>query len=430
MVDPLPNELVDRIIDNFDFSIDKTTLLNCALVGRAWVRASQRGIFHTISLKIIIPPSVDTSFQLSEVIDYYVKKNHQLRALFDGNPGLASYVQCLELWDFSFGTVIQEVEGNALIIIPLSLKLSFSPSLEAALTRMFRAPSVTEVVLETLEIPKFADLVSLLSHLTRLKVLKIMAISCDDWSAPNTAHATGSPLPGSIQLDKLVFNDRDFITWFQQGSCPFGLQNLRHLQIFPAVLNSQEAVDVLQQAGKALTKLTLKRESEMGDLGPGPFLHLGYTPNLKSLKLFNIFRKRLKTPHPVDSVPWMRSLFEPLLNSDQKRYPLQRLTIEISVDGYTMSNNRYWTKWPSLDALLSKPEFDLLETVHIVIKCGSPSLDPGRRAREVLDEMLSFLKGSGKLKFTVRTSPIPTIYVHHIYQTYPSLLIDNGRLPP
>ncbi|KAE9391937.1 hypothetical protein BT96DRAFT_944997 [Gymnopus androsaceus JB14] len=208
----------------------------------------------------------------------------QLGALLDKNPGLASCVRCLELRDIK----ARLVEGDAIYVSIAGLinqlsnvkKLllfdvdwdALSVSLELALTRMFKAPSVTEVVLENFGIATFADLTSLLSHLANLKVLKVVGLSCWDWSAPNHAGATGSPPPsGPIQLDKLVFDRGAFLSWFRQADCPFRLENLRHLQAF----------QFRHCAGK-LHPVSLLQQVDLGNF------HLGYTPNLRSLKLVNI----------------------------------------------------------------------------------------------------------------------------------------------
>lgn len=152
MSETLPNELVDCILENLYF--DTETLLNCALVGRAWVSPAQRGIFRQVVLHD------NTS---------YLKATLRLDALFDAKPHLAAYVQLLELrWFMPLYRHHQQQPSdlhiaNANIVQRLSnvKKLLFFrvdwtilfPVLKEALAKICMAPSVTQVSLIHLKIP-------------------------------------------------------------------------------------------------------------------------------------------------------------------------------------------------------------------------------------------------------------------------------------
>ncbi|KAE9402299.1 hypothetical protein BT96DRAFT_991276 [Gymnopus androsaceus JB14] len=93
MVEPLPNELIECILENLYF--DKQTLKNCALVGKAWVRASQRGIFEQISFD---------EFYLRDCLQ---TRSERLIAIFGVKPHLARDVRFLELLNFGYDKMIR-----------------------------------------------------------------------------------------------------------------------------------------------------------------------------------------------------------------------------------------------------------------------------------------------------------------------------------
>ncbi|KAE9399148.1 hypothetical protein BT96DRAFT_939669 [Gymnopus androsaceus JB14] len=252
------------------------------------------------------------------------------------------------------------------------------PSLRVALTGMFRAPSVTEVFFRQFVIHAFADLASLMSHLTQLKVLKVVEMICGDWSAPNHAGVSTGP----IKLDTLILDDRAFFPWFQQGGCPLGLENLQYLQLYSSASNPRMTAFFLQQAASSLTELTLEWMDGL--------IHLGYmAPNLKTLELVDSFES-----NRISLIPWIWSLFEPRLNAEQKKYSLRQLSIFrlLCVDDFSDS---YWREWATLDTLLGKPEFDALETVDIMMRSSTTPV--GMYAVEMLSKNLPSLKGPEKL---------------------------------
>lgn len=265
----LPNELVECILDKLHPSIDKSTLCSCALVGRAWVSTSQRGIFHTIFLKIPILSVYGYYQDYPHRLSEYLRTVTQLITSFKENPRLPGYCQYLEV-DFQATEdappMHQDVSTFTAAIISRLFNLrnisvhdfdwdELSSSLKVALTNVLRIPSVTEVSLSDFEIHDFAILASLLNNLMHLKTLKVGDFDCGDEivAIQSDAH---SPPPGSVQLDKLAVGNLSLLasTWFQQGSCPFGFRNLRSLQS-PA--NHQITSFLLQQAGASLEKLKL-----------------------------------------------------------------------------------------------------------------------------------------------------------------------------
>lgn len=421
MVDPLPIELVECIIDNLDSCTDKSTLINCALVGKAWAGASQRRIFHTIIFPI--PHSEFLSYQTdyTDGVHRYVEANSLLTALFHGKPVLASYVRCLELRNLRFWDpeeselLLSDIEQDSLcsslagVVKRLhNVKKVFfydvdwdelSCPLRTALTGMLAASPVTELSLDEFYI---RDLASLLDQMTHLELLTIL--TCCDWTISTWRTGT-STSPGSIQLRELVVSNPNFVHWLQEGSCPFGLEKLQSLQIFSRSVTDRQIAFMLQQAGGSLVKLKLEGSSEFPRrsfnqlllfahvvlpmlLDPG-LVHVGCTPNLKFLELANVFQGGLYTP-----VPWLRSLFEPFLNSEPSKHSLQYLTIKLRVGHTTTTRSTCsWDHWTEFDQLLRKPEFDSLETVDIRI--NTPV------AQEKLYRVLPCLKISGKLKISI-----------------------------
>lgn len=274
----LPGELVDCILDNLDPSIDKSTLLNCALVGKRWVGASQRGIFQNISLQIPValmiwgdPPAPQDT---RDGVNGFLVLNAQLVASFEAKPDLASYVRCLELQGFDNGIlthggwdewdtlcdsatrVLRRLSNFKKISLVWSCWDHLAPTLKAALIGIF-TPLLTEISLNVFDMRAFADLVSLLNHLTHLEVLMVLDLSCRDWDMSIHTDIINPP-PGSIQLRKLVLDNPDFMSWFLQGSRPFGLDKLQSLQTSRNAIAGHQIASMLQQIGGSLVKLKLE----------------------------------------------------------------------------------------------------------------------------------------------------------------------------
>lgn len=266
MVNHLPNELVDCILYYLYF--DRATLLRCALVGRAWVRSSQRGIFRSIALEF---PHPRQKHYYAPYMD--LKVTTHLIALFDEKPHLASYVRALELQDYvrksptltvgdqdavhaSTTQVIQRLTSlNELSFTNVNWN-SLSPLLKNALINRFSG-AVTQLSFTSFSINEFSQLTSLLDHVINLKVLRVENLHCV-YHDRSVSNPRGSPLPRSIQLDKLVLGrgNMPLVTWMQQESCPFGLQRLQSLRISPTLLKSQMSALMLQQhVGDSITKL-------------------------------------------------------------------------------------------------------------------------------------------------------------------------------
>ncbi|KAE9397850.1 hypothetical protein BT96DRAFT_995409 [Gymnopus androsaceus JB14] len=389
MVEPLPNELIEDILDNLYF--DKATLLNCALVGRAWVRPSQRGIFREIILEW---PAKQEYF--ATLIGAYVKATARLDSLFAEKPYLASYVRSLELRRFIYFATDTSDLHTATVDVVRRLSnvnnLSFvhvrweclSSLLQAALAEICKTPSVTRFSTFDFYIPRFAELASLLSHMGSLRVLDAGgAIYYDPYPLPNILSTLGIHPPRSIQLDELgLSNGRRFIDWFQQDSCPFGIRNLKSFEI------PSRAMDTLQYFGTSITELTLHGYYPVNPRS-SEHVHLRYTPNLRKLSLLNLRRKD-------HSIFWIKALFEPLLNSKGNIPPLQHLTIGLCFTD-TWESHR-WLLWVVIDRLFEelseKPEFVSFETVHF--KLGTAQGIPGGVSK-LLRDYLPFLEESGKL---------------------------------
>ncbi|KAE9403617.1 hypothetical protein BT96DRAFT_1016856 [Gymnopus androsaceus JB14] len=404
----LPNELVEPILENL-YS-DKSTLLNCALVGRAWAPASQRGIFQQIVLRLPFPQA-DKDF--ATVADAYLKANGRLVEILDENSRLVFYVRRLELrefviWDSEDLVAYEPIHNStAELILRLSSveELSFEqvrwdplpPMLKEALTNMLKAPQLTGISLGLIVSDKFADVVSLLSHATNLKVLKLEVVRCSNW---DITPRTDNVATRSIQLDRLVLKleDTPFTTfsladWLQQKSCPFEVRHLLSLRIqYSANLDYHRAASMLDYVGDSLRELQLVTGNPMQAEALN-VLHLGHTSNLHILKLFRVMQDDSYTP-----VPWIQSLFKPFIESG-RRCPLQHLTIELLVGHSDALETPQWEQWVALDKLFKKPQFASLESVNVIM-VGMNPMPNG--VVESLSGKLLFLKQSRKLKATFR----------------------------
>ncbi|KAE9397872.1 hypothetical protein BT96DRAFT_50721 [Gymnopus androsaceus JB14] len=275
-----PNELVDCILENL--YLDTPTLLNCALVGKAWVRPSQRGIFRAIILEFPLPAPYASDAEYSVVNDYVNTCEHFV-ALFDrdAKPHLASYVQSLELRRFcepeqdALHAVTAKVIQRLTDVKKLSLfrvnwdSYTLSPLLKETLAEVFKAPSLNEV--SSVQSCPFPELAYLLSHAAHLKVLNVDEgwVSGDSDSEDDDDENrlvgplivdTGVNPPHSILLDELRIGNSGliylFISWLRQDSCPFLAQNLQSLEIHWRINR-----DVLQYLGSNLKELSCSLSS-------------------------------------------------------------------------------------------------------------------------------------------------------------------------
>ncbi|KAE9391647.1 hypothetical protein BT96DRAFT_1023975 [Gymnopus androsaceus JB14] len=351
----LPNELVDCILDNL--YPDKAILLSCALVSRAWARSSRRGIFRRIALEL---PPHDQGDPTS--IDAFLKNNGRLSALFFEKPHLALYVRELYLGGRHY-RARDQAEGLEVLLNATTDILS--PLLKTTLTGLFN--SLTRVSLSIYSIRTFAELVSLLSHGTSLKVLDIdmfcsdgvwdlVPLSVPEFDIEETG-ATNHPVR-STQLDKLRFSEVDdagisfFLAWFQRNSCLFDVQHLRALCL---EVSFDMIVKTLQYVGRNLSELELRLPkisyylSFYNRCPDSAFDFLKYTPNLRSLQFLDVI--------PISVI---QAVFKPFLDPLARiRLPLQHFTILLWLDCSTGD------EWGLVDALFAKPEFALLKTITL-----------------------------------------------------------------
>ncbi|KAE9400938.1 hypothetical protein BT96DRAFT_619575 [Gymnopus androsaceus JB14] len=262
MVEPLANELIDSILEFLYF--DKAALKKCALVGKAWVRASQQGLFETIVLKFS---------ERSIYARVYASSNHgpiktkleQLIAMFDEKPYLASYVCSLEVVHYRpedffsqeatplAAQVIQRLSKVKHVLLYHCEKVILSDFsiLREALYDLFNLPSLTRVTVQECRFGTFAEVASLLSHATHLKALTIDSLGCFDTDLPTSSDLMPNLPPKSIKLDEFVVTAGAFslTPWFEQESCPFQVQDLhffrtrlsRGLKTSPQILQASTA---------------------------------------------------------------------------------------------------------------------------------------------------------------------------------------------
>ncbi|KAE9401477.1 hypothetical protein BT96DRAFT_937867 [Gymnopus androsaceus JB14] len=115
---------------------------------------------------------------------------------------------------------------------------------------------------------------------------------------------------------------------------------------------------MLQYVGANLRELHL--QSPCSDLELGAVPYLRYTPNLHTLRLYEVIKK-----DRVTSIPWVKYLLEP---SDRSRCIPKQLVIELYL--HSSLEHLQWAHWVELDTLLEKPQFSSLETVDIRLCCG------------------------------------------------------------
>ncbi|KAE9397890.1 hypothetical protein BT96DRAFT_995451 [Gymnopus androsaceus JB14] len=421
----VPSKLVDCILKNLYF--DTPTLLNCALVGRAWVRSSQHGIFREIVLEL--PFTGHSAF--ATLMDAYLKTARHFNALFSEKPYLASYVRLLELrssgqYKVPMPKVVYTATASLVQRLSEVKELKFHdfgwntlpPLLKAVLTELCKAPSVTQFSATKFDITTFTELASLLSNMKNLKVLDVN-VAYRNGTVPRSLTKSETK-PRCIQLSDLrLINSyshngvRPLMTWFQQDWCPFEVRHLNSLETTTRV-----NMATLQYCCTNLRELKLKqhRSDESMHVQTTNYMlslqlttlvgfntkldHLGYTPNLRSLSLMSLMSSFEPSLH--NPTTWIQSLFKPLLNPDGNPFPLQHLTLSLPIRiRPPRSDPHYWDQWTAIDVLLGKPEFALLETVDFKLSAplGFPEIPDG--ARQLLREKLPFLETSGKLRVQI-----------------------------
>ncbi|KAE9406205.1 hypothetical protein BT96DRAFT_1014987, partial [Gymnopus androsaceus JB14] len=332
----IPNELVDCILEKLYF--DTKTLLN------SW---------HLPPYHSRIPPA----FRFDD--NFHLDLCERLVAIFNANPRLALYVQSLQLLKFdgddeAFYTAAANVIRRLSNVNRLSLLFvdwqALPSLLKTALTEMFRAPSLTQVSLAMFTIHSFAELASLLSYMTHLKVLEITTeISYHhDLDLPDNTpseldvgvigHAANHP---SI-LEKLHLHSSldTVMSWLQQDACPIDVRNLQSLEIDTRA----DIGTLLQYVGSSLTELKLRQVS------PRNYNYLEYTPNLRSLLL-------VLGNQSHNGLLWIQDLFKHLLNAKGNRIPLKHLTILLNVDRDPLPTAQsQLDHWASIDELLQNTQ--------------------------------------------------------------------------
>lgn len=233
IMESLPNELLDCIIKNL-YS-DTFSLLSCALVGRAWVRSSQREIFRDIVL----------SFPLHAISrDAYLNTTRKLVASFNSTPRLVTYVRFLELQYFlNLHENLDELHAATANVIQQLSSLNhlkfrnirwayLSPMLKAALARLLRTPSLTEVSFWGLYNISLAEVTSLLNRMPRqLKSLHLLAIVFEhsDQEIDEATEQDDLP-PKTIKLERLTLGCSHmtelFMDWFRKDTCPFEVRSI------------------------------------------------------------------------------------------------------------------------------------------------------------------------------------------------------------
>ncbi|KIK59052.1 hypothetical protein GYMLUDRAFT_44793 [Collybiopsis luxurians FD-317 M1] len=429
MGDPLlPQELVEAILDNL--LSDKATLRNCALVGKAWLSYSQRGLFQHIELPPLMefydvrrPASLALRFSSS--YPYRSLKNITLKAIqrldetFNNNPQLLSYVQSLEiqgdinidtasvkiqrLLHASMSNMIRRLSSTGHLVGLTLRRINWSmlfPSLKDALISAFRAPSITEICLAASTFPSFHTVTSLLALAKGLRVLTIdkvvyafaFELNMDDILNVPSTQGTDLGEPRSIHLKELRLDGaHPFGTWLErESSCPFRVDRLEHLRIVRTIhytpYDRQATAFLLQNGGNL-------RNLELQDLGPGDYttpedciVHLGHAQNLCNIKLI------LMECAGYGIVDWILSLFESpdsTANSDAsrisiesnstRRHPLLRqVTFEVAVWELGVDNMfdyGGWDRWNAVDELFAGPQasesFPSLDMVTVLWRLDS-----------------------------------------------------------
>ncbi|KAJ3877444.1 hypothetical protein F5051DRAFT_6313 [Lentinula edodes] len=407
MASSLPHELIECILDNLHH--EKSTLINCALIGKAWALSAQRGIFQRIVLQL--PNQYHEDFE--ELATAYTTRNEQLLELFNRNPYLTSCVRTLELKQFSHDSrrashssnrmtyasttrVVEQLSNVKKLTLARCDWETLTPELRTAVTDIFKTSSLTAVSLSHFSISSFNQLAFLLSQVSCLSVLKIDFLYYQNGDAPTPI--ANCP-PRSIQLDQRLHfrfvNMRSFTTWFQQDTCPLEIRNLQALHIHirhSTAPDYEDTAFLLQYIGGNLQELEL----QVPPWNPhSTLVHFGYTPNLRSVTLLRIQQTELYSP-----VPWISFLLESFQNSDDSQsISLRHLTIQLDIEHADEVLTHRWDQWGAVDTLLARPIFASLQTVKFEL-LGVSSLASGA-VEVILSVNLPFLQSSNKLQVQI-----------------------------
>ncbi|KAE9386377.1 hypothetical protein BT96DRAFT_1006148 [Gymnopus androsaceus JB14] len=369
-MESLPIELIECILDNLNS--DKNALYRCSLVEKAWVVPSQRHIFEKIDLDGCSPASRS----------FLKTKTERLIAIFDEKPHLASSVRFLGLHLQLYATILPENLAEAAKVIQRlsgvdAIQLTYfrwetlSPLLRMALIDVLKAPSLTRITLFEFTIPTFVELASLLGQATHLKALSVKRGDFNRIRIPITSDMVINP-PRSIKLDELETDDIDaFISWFQDESCPFEVQNLRYLRLNAYSTRDYQLVAfMVQHSSCSITKLELQYCYGLQNFD---LIHLGHTPNLHTLTL-NCQECFVGT----DSiVRWIEFLFRPRDRNGNSgnAHPLRHFTLLLSTRSWDAAQwEAQCEQFAILDARLQNAMFSSLDMVNIVVKASKTQI--------------------------------------------------------
>lgn len=266
VVKQLPNELIEVVLEHLYF--DTPALLNSALVGRAWVYPSQRGIFR----KLVIEPLYNVPWPRREQV--LIQSLLNINAIL-ADPRLASYVHSLEIHciiqtlstldrvtlDAAIASIVQRLPNVKKLSLKRVVWKALSPLLKEALTDMLKLPSLKQLSLGWfMRTCSFTEVSSLLYNATHLKVLSIVGL--DIWNFQAGVDLEGMSATRPIRLDRLYFSPsfssmyvHHLLAWLQQDHCPLDVRELRSLCI--GTNGRSSLVELLQFLGTNLRKLEL-----------------------------------------------------------------------------------------------------------------------------------------------------------------------------
>ncbi|KAK1231071.1 hypothetical protein PQX77_005818 [Marasmius sp. AFHP31] len=418
-----PIELVLHLLSFFHADEDKETLRSCALVDSSWRQAAQEILFKRLTLKF---NNTTRHEDYQEMSTLAVQSYERLIGFLDSNPLLTTYIHNLALfrfekvpasvWDREELLRQQEKETDTIFRLLKQLKnvkylkLFRSGNLDgiqAALYHIFQQPALNRVEISFAHFSSIADLLLLLVSARNLEHIDLSNVGFDSHRTLPAEETIKIAPAHTIHPASLHFNlfPIDNITaFFSEPHCPIDFSNLQTLKLHRSKLFDYDTTaKLLSLVGHNLRDLELLGPDRMAEDKDN--LHLGYTPNLRSLKLINL--RQTVTYH---SVPWIQSLFPLSVAEESPITPhLRNISLEVVAD---VSNSilravgpALWTHWRSVDALFSSNtssllDFPSLERLQMVVSTPSAPLEPDLIA--VVLEQFPELAGAGK--FSLETT--------------------------
>ncbi|KAK0488614.1 hypothetical protein IW261DRAFT_1440535 [Armillaria novae-zelandiae] len=350
---PLPQELIDNIIDHLHN--DNISLLNCALVCRAWLSTSRLHLFAKIHLHVPLPfidaPLASRKFSRllrllykhTELISYI----HELQIHFEcGGPNPESGFFAADADDMLLPSLLTTFTHVRHFELSSNLGASWDslpPRVLHAIDAVVRQPSITYVRLSSWVFDSWKTIASLFRHSQNLRGLALRSTELGTVNEDQEQELRSGSSGPRLEFLTLDYVDCPDLGSWLSNEHPI-MMDLTNIREFRLAHSDDNCVDrLLRTFGDSLERFHLKP----GRIGLQP-MTLERCARLRSLRL-------TLDEHPA-SLVWVTNV----LTSIPVPGILEHVAIEVYIDPKKLMG------WRAIDNILTRPgAFDSLKEVAI-----------------------------------------------------------------